>query len=313
MTRTTPTRPRRIAAAAGGLAIAATLGLGACSAGGNDSASEPASSQPTAAGGAADRSRADSSAAPRGQDQKAATRSVLAPETAKLARKAKLEITVDDITKAAASIRSTAASQDGAITSEEISTDEDHGWGELVVSVPSDSLDKSIDELSRVGTVERRSTSTEDLTSQYTDTDSRIKTAQASIKRVRALINSTDDIKQLVELESELSTREGDLESLQAQLETLKHKTSMSPITVSLREKGAPVDDPEDETGFVAGLGAGWGAFTDALTLGMTALGALTPFLVMGALVLAPVVVWWRRRVSPAVAPAASAPARPRE
>ncbi|MGD9955404.1 MAG: DUF4349 domain-containing protein, partial [Candidatus Nanopelagicales bacterium] len=50
----------------------------------------------------------------------------------------------------------------------------------------------------------------------------------------------------------------------------------------------APV---EASTGFVAGLKAGWDAFTGAMVVALTVLGALVPFLI----VLVPVglLAWW--------------------
>ena len=58
--------------------------------------------------------------------------------------------------------------------------------------------------------------------------------------------------------------------------------------------------------GFLAGLGSGWSAFTDALAVGMTVLGAVTPFAVTLAILGAPLVWWVRRRraARPAATPA---------
>ncbi len=159
------------------------------------------------------------------------------------------------------------------MTSEEVSSDEGHAWGEVVVTVPSSRLDTTLDALSELGTVERRTTSTSDESSTYTDTSSRIKTMRASIARVQRLIASTDDIDQLVTLESDLSTRQADLESLLAQLKDLERRTSTSPVTVSLSQEGAPEREDEDATGFVAGLSAGWDAFGSSAAVLLTVLG----------------------------------------
>lgn len=223
-----------------------------------------------------------------------------------LAQSATLDVRVDDISKAAAAIRGIAVTAGGAVTSEEISSRSEHGWGEIVVTVPSTRLDDALEELEKVGTVTNRTTSTTDESAAYTDTESRIATMRASIARIRELIKRTDDIEQLVTLEGELSTRVADLESLLAQLEGITKRTSTSPITVSLRETDAPT---EPEGGFIAGLAAGWDAFTGSARVALTALGAATPFVVLGGALLAPVLVWRRRRLSRRVQPAAGAPA----
>lgn len=302
-------RPARAALA---LALGATL-VTSCSAASNDSAVEggaPMSKAqeyaPEGMSATAGEAQADNGAAASAGTAQVADQDITVAGT-HLARRATLELRVDDISKAAASIRRTATAADGAVTSEEISARSEHGWGELVVSVPVSRLDETLEELAKVGTVENRTTSTSDESTAYTDTESRITTMRASIARIRELIKRTDDIEQLVTLEGELSTRTADLESLQAQLEAIKHRTTTSPITVSLRETDAPTE-PED--GFLAGLAAGWDAFTGSARVALTALGAITPFAILGAAILAPVVVWARRRrVSRPAQPAAGAPA----
>ena len=56
-----------------------------------------------------------------------------------------------------------------------------------------------------------------------------------------------------------------------------------------LYDDNAPAPEQE-KTGFLAGLAAGWDAFTGAMVVALTVLGAIVPFL----LVLAPIalVVW---------------------
>lgn len=252
------------------------------------------------------------------------------PESSrKLARRGTVDLEVTDVAKASAKIRSVARSMDGWVSSEESSStgatpttegrdpfpgsddgsddgDEDSvepslayadgAWSQMTVEVPVASMDRAMSELSAIGTVTRRSTSTEDVTASHTDTATRVKTLERSTKRLQQLIDSTDDLDQIITLEDELSTREGELESLQRQLKDLEDRTTTAPITVSIAEEGQTVTAPEEpETGFVAGLGAGWSAFTGALDLAATVLGALTPFVVTAAALLLPGWLWWRR------------------
>lgn len=310
---------RRPVVGAGAVALVAAMTLTGCGLGGSGSGSavprsESVRSQDGAAeGGAAqdETSGGDAAAARPGTGATGARsqqRTVISQQ--RLARSATLDLEVGDVDQAAAKVRSAAARVDGAVTSEEVSSDEGRAWGEVVVTVPSSRLDATLDALSELGTVERRTTSTSDESASYTDTASRIKTMRASIARVQRLIDSTDDIDQLVTLESDLSTRQGDLESLLAQLKDLERRTSTSPVTVSLSEEGAP-EREDDATGFVAGLSAGWGAFGTSAAVLLTVLGALTPFAALGLLLVAPLVWWWRRRrVSAPLVPAADGPAR---
>lgn len=287
-------RPRRIALVTTSILLGSGLVLGGCSQSSNDRSSEV---QATQAPQSADGSEASATAtAPAdAQGKKSTARQVTVAEP-RLARKATVDLRVKDIDKAAAAIRATAETAKGSITSEEISADDEYGWGQIVISVPATGLDDTLDELGDIGEVTRRTSSTTDESSSYTDTQTRIKTMRASIARVQRLIDSTEDIDQLVTLENELSTRQADLESLLAQLEDLKDRTTMSPVTISLSKEGTPADDTSDEGGFLAGLSAGWDAFLASLRVALTALGAILPFAVLGAVLVTPVVLWWRRR-----------------
>jgi hypothetical protein len=102
----------------------------------------------------------------------------------------------------------------------------------------------------------------------------------------------------VVALEAELSRRQGDLEALEARQRTLADQSAQATVTVRLVDEGAPVV-ADTGTGFVAGLRAGWGAFTVAAVAGLTVLGALVPFLAVGGAVA--LLAWWlvrRRRPS---------------
>ncbi|NYG37932.1 DUF4349 domain-containing protein [Janibacter alkaliphilus] len=297
-------------------------------AGDASSAQGSAAEDSTADGSGADDSAGSGSDAA-GQD--AAT--VAAQSARKLARSGSLDLEVEDVTRTSARVRSVADRAGGWVSQEDSSSRADDAedgddvpdgvdaypsedvpgaWSEITVQVPASALEKSMDDLAELGTVTHRTTETEDVTAAHTDAKTRVETLTRSTERLRELIEDSDDLEQIVSLESELTTREGELESMTRQLDTLEERTATSPITVSIAEEGADVstEDEAEETGFVAGLSDGWGAFTGALQVGATVLGALTPFALAGGLVLAPVLWWWRRRPRPATtAPAPTAPA----
>jgi hypothetical protein len=137
------------------------------------------------------------------------------------------------------------------------------------------------------------------------DTESRLKTMRASVERVRALMTQAKDIGQIVALESEMSRRQADLESLESQLAALKTSVERSTVAVSLT---SPANETVSANGFLAGLKSGWDAFTASAAGLLTAVGAALPFVVFLALLGAPLWWWWRRRRTsqPPAAPAPS-------
>ena len=218
----------------------------------------------------------------------------------KLARQANIALTVADVDAAAAKVRAIAAAARGMVLAEAISSEPESpdlgGFSTITISVPTGALDETLDRLAAVGEVHSRNTSTEDVTAQYVDTESRVKTMQASVERVRALMGEATRLADIVSLEAELSRRQADLESLQTQLAALEDAVELAPIEVALSTDETALEDRDDDTGFLAGLAAGWDAFTTSVTVLLTALGALLPFAVLAALVGVPLIVWLRRR-----------------
>ncbi|MFL6078974.1 MAG: DUF4349 domain-containing protein [Ornithinibacter sp.] len=233
----------------------------------------------------------------------------------KLARRADISITVADVDAAAVKVRAIAASAQGLVTAEAISSEPDvaagGGFSTITISVPTADLDATLDQLAKLGKVHSRNASTDDVTAQYVDTEARVKTMQASVDRVRALMSQATKLGDVVALEAELSRRQADLEATQSQLAALKDSVALSPVEVRLSTDEQVLQQADDSTGFLAGLEAGWGAFTSSVTVLLTALGAVLPFAVIAALVLVPLAVWLRRRsarTSVAAPPVVSAP-----
>jgi hypothetical protein len=260
----------------------------------------------------------------------------------KLTKNASLDLQVKEVAAAAARVRGIAAGLQAQVLSEQIGrgspgdpiplqegsaptgtgggSGDMGGFGTMTLSVPADKLDAALDQLStQVGTVLRRTTSSQDVTAQYVDTESRLKTMRASVARVRALMTQARDIGQVVALESDLSRRQADLESLESQLGALKNSVERSTVTVSL---SSPANQTATSTGFLAGLRAGWNAFAASASGLLTAIGAVLPFAVFVAIVGGTFLWWFRRRQAnrpPAVhvpsgsggQPASSGPAAP--
>lgn len=315
--------------------VAALLLVAACSGSDSNSASS-AVGRDASSGQAQSEARGSAKpAAPKsgsGSDQKSGGRATgssgrvdpaaVTASTEYLARSASLALKVKEIGAAAASVRSISAANDGIILSENIggggpepadpsgsTVTPPSTFGEITISVPSDRLDRALDALAAVGTVVRRESTSDNVHDEYVDTQSRVETMRASVDRVRALMTKATDIAQVVTLESELSRREADLEALEAQLASLKDRVARSPIQVSLTTV-APVTKPKPhgDTGFLAGLVAGWRAFTSSAAALLTVVGALLPFAVAALLIGLP--VWWgvrrrrARRTEPAATPA---------
>lgn len=325
---------RRVAAAGAGLIAVAALGAcsssggGAASAGAGSSAVAPAANPemdapsadaqaPNAASDGqqlADPSTSSGTAAGSGSSAKESSPASPADIVAadKLVRTASLQVQVDDVEAKAAQARQIAVAAGGMVVSENSSAvpandgsiDKQGSRSSMTLAVPSDTLDRVVDDLGKLGTTVQRASSARDVTSTYVDTQSRIATMKAGLDQLRALLGKATDLNQIVSLETEISRRQADLDSLQAQLNALDKKVAMSTITATLVTAANVVVPEEDGTGFLGGLRAGWKTFLGVSSGLLTGVGAILPFVVLLALLAAPA-IWWRRRRTSARQPQA--------
>jgi len=159
----------------------------------------------------------------------------------------------------------------------------------VVLRVPAQSYADVVDELEGLGETITRSRTADDVTDQVVDVEARIETQETSIDRLQQLLSEASRVSDILAIETELTSRIAELESLEARLEQLNNLTDLATVTVTFYPPETVV---AEGTGFVAGLRSGWDAFVRTVELGLTALGAAIPFLAALALVTVPVVVW---------------------
>lgn len=218
----------------------------------------------------------------------------------------------DDVTGSRDEVRDLLDQLDGQLAEEESRTAADGALQSvrMVLRVPSGSFDTAMAGLAEVGDVVQQTRSTEDVTTQVIDTQVRIRAQRRSIARIETLLDRAETLGQVVRVESELTRRQADLDSLLGQQEWLSDQTSLATIHLTLRAHDdlEKTEDEVDEAGFVAGLRAGWDALTDAAVATSTVVGALLPWAVLVAVLGVPLaLVLRRRRPAPTAASAASA------
>jgi hypothetical protein len=292
-------RTRWLGLAALSLALAGAL-VGCSSGSSGDSAGSAAAVAPATPAAAA----ADSAAGSATGSKESApdSTSSLRIEPA-LIRTAELTVVVDDVTGKAGEAESTARAAGGVVAGDDRSGTGASAHATLVLKVPPGRMDAVLDQLSRLGVEQSRTSSTQDVTEDVADIGSRVATMQASIARVRAILSRAERIGDVVAVEGELSKRTTELESLQARQRALAGRVGFATVTLQLRARSAAAAAPApDRGGFAGGLQDGWHAFTTAVGWLLTALGTLLPFLIV--LVPAGLAIRWAlRRTRPATEP----------
>jgi hypothetical protein len=160
----------------------------------------------------------------------------------------------------------------------------------LVLKVPAAQFTQTLAKLSAPDLGKRLSFSqrAQNVTQQVADVTSRVGSAQAAIRQLRALLSKAGSVGQLLSVQNEINSQESNLEALLAQQRALTHETSFGTVTVLLVGHHARIvkkHKKKTSHGFVAGLRGGWHALGLVVGWVLTALGSVLPFLIPAGLI----------------------------
>ena len=170
----------------------------------------------------------------------------------------------------------------------------DQGSATLTLRLPADSLTQTLEKLKELGTVQEVSLNAADVTMQTQDLDARISALSASVDRLLTLLSSAVDTDTLIQLETAISDRQGELESLESQRRYFADQVALSTVTLNLQSvSAAPVQEPDT---FIDGLVAGWNSFIAFFAGLIVVIGVLLPWLVFLGIILGIVLFVLKRR-----------------
>jgi len=196
--------------------------------------------------------------------------------------KGNVQLNSDDVEQAAFEVQALVDKVGGEITDRETSTDDEGEvrLARLVLRIPAQRYSDAFEALEEVANLTSSSSTSEDVTTQIIDIDSRIRAQRASLSRVEVLLGQATSIRDIVAIESQLTRRQADLDSLVKRQAFLRDQTSMSTVTVNIqRTEDVPKKkEKDDDSGFLSGLEDGWNALTSFGTGLATVAGALLPW-----------------------------------
>lgn len=293
-THTTPSTRRRLV----GLALAGLLALAACG-GDDDAATEPAADESAAyepadepAERAADDTDAGDSLAIGGG--RAGESGDVGIDLGTVGRDVIIEMYVtmssDDIQRSVAAVTAKASALGGGVASSDVnypdpvSGGETGGYAVLVVKVPPAAIDDLMTGLEQAGTIRSISQSAQDVTEQLVDLDVRIANARESVENVRAFMERTENLSELVTLEGELTRRQTELERLEAQQRNLSERVALSTVTVEIVPTASVPEPPDEDDSIGDAFRTGWDGFVTLLWGIGYLFAVLLPFLVLALL-----------------------------
>ncbi|WP_169807268.1 DUF4349 domain-containing protein [Herbidospora cretacea] len=232
----------------------------------------------------------------------------MAPADRAIIYKAEMTVRAKDVAAALDQAKRMVTEAGGYVAEERSNSSASRQESTITFKIPPAQYPGTLGRLGKeLGTTESLHQGTEDVTGEVADVAARVKSAEAAVAQFRTLLTKAEKIGEIMDIEREIQARTSDLEALQARQKSLTEQTGMATLTITLVGPSAPPVQPQvEETGFLAGLKAGWDGlkkFADALS---TIVGALLPWLVvMGVLFLIALPFWrrMRRRQAVAVAP----------
>ncbi len=111
---------------------------------------------------------------------------------------------------------------------------------QITLRIESQYLDQAMAQVESWGKVDSRSIRSQDVTEQYYDLDSRIKSLEKTRDRYLALLEQAEGVQDILAVERELERVTQELEALQGRYNLLADQVAYSTLTVYIQEKIKP-------------------------------------------------------------------------
>jgi hypothetical protein len=153
--------------------------------------------------------------------------------------------------------------------------------GNLVLRVLPQNLKPLLEHIHKVGNVVTQNTESEDKTSTVIDVEAKIKNLTELRNRLRTMLTTrTGSLKDVVEVERELSKAQSELDSLVASRKALANETEKVAVSIDFRPKPSVA-----ETGALAPIVSAWHGmgrvFAGSIATILTFIVAVIPWLVL--------------------------------
>jgi len=212
-----------------------------------------------------------------------------------IVRNGNIYLVVKDVIQARDDITKLAARFDGYVVSSQISGEEEEMRGWISIRVPDKKFDQALTELRNLAVrVKSESTSSQDVTQEYTDLKSRLKNAEATERQYLALLEKAKDVEDILKIYESLSRVRQEIEQIKGRMQYLERTASMSLISVQLEPQATakPL------------VRAGWSALETlkSAVRGIIIFGQWLVILVIWLIIFIPVwgtilgIVYWRRK-----------------
>jgi PKD repeat protein len=152
-------------------------------------------------------------------------------------RTGNLHLVVKDITTSLDKIIKIAADNGGYVVNSQQWKENERNFGSISIRVVAENYDKTIAALRSLAvSVTSESTSSQDVTQEYTDLSSRLRNLQATEAQLLKIMENATKTEDVLAVQRELTTVRGDIEQTKGRMLYLERTSSTSLINISLNE-----------------------------------------------------------------------------
>ena len=157
------------------------------------------------------------------------------PEERMIVRNGDISLVVEDVLEARDEITQLAGRLGGWVVNSNIYGEEEETRGWVSIRIPSDKFDQALAELRGLAIrVNSESTSTEDITEQYVDLQSRLRNAEATESQYLALLDRATEVEDIISIYQSLSQIRYEIEQIKGRMQYLERTSAMSLISINL-------------------------------------------------------------------------------
>jgi hypothetical protein len=152
---------------------------------------------------------------------------------AKIIKNANLRFETDDLIKTNAKIQASVKKLNATIQSDAEEKEYKTNTRRLLVRIPSKNFEDFITEISKgVGYFDTKEISSQDVTEEFIDIESRLKTKKVLESRYLELLKKANKISEILEIEKQISEIREEIESKEGRLKYLNSQVSMSSVSI---------------------------------------------------------------------------------
>lgn len=169
-------------------------------------------------------------------------------QSRKVIYNASLQMEVKNLPDVQDKIRDLSSQMGGYIVDQRLYEDtKERQEGYLTVRVPQAQFQIFLSKVKLLGIkVENQSVSGQDVTEEYVDLQSRLKSKKLTEKRLTQFMNEAKDTKTLLEISNELSKVQEEIETLEGKIKYLDNQVDFSTVTINLAENKVVVPGLEN-------------------------------------------------------------------